>query len=296
MQHQSLSSLQIGIVILTWNGRDLTLECLESLASIRTTDTVIRIVVDNASNDGTVAAIRSRWGDDVTIIANATNEGFSRGNNAGIQRALDAGCDAVLLLNNDTVVDPDFLSEMAGALRADTAVGIAAPKIYYYAQRDQIWFAGGEVSLGRGTARHIGIRERDVGQHDTPRDIGYATGCALLARREVFQTIGLLDPSYMAYYEDTDFCMRARRAGYRIRYVPAARVWHKISASSGGQLSRKKVMRKFRSTWKFFGRYARPRHWLTIPFFFTADVLRIILLVFLGRIRNDRKSTPSATI
>ena len=88
------------------------------------------------------------------------------------------------------------------------------------------------------------------------RDVDYVTGCALMARREVIDQIGMLDPSYRAYYEDADFCMRARRAGWRIRYAPKGIVWHKISASTGGQVSGRKVRQKLKSALKFFGRYA----------------------------------------
>jgi len=276
---------RVAVVILTWNGRALTMECLESLESVRTPDTHI-IVVDNASNDGTAAAIRERYEARVEVIENESNLGFAAGNNVGMRHALAAGAEFVLLLNNDTAVDPHFLDELLRPMLEDTEIGIAVPKIYYYTPPDRIWFAGGEVFLARGTARHVGIRQRDAGQFDEPRDTDYATGCALLARAGLIARVGLLDTSYVAYFEDADFCMRARRAGYRIRYVPSAKVWHKISASTGGQLGRRKILRKFRSSWKFFGRYSRPWHWLTIPFFFTADVIRIVLLVLFGRIRD----------
>ncbi len=112
-----------------------------------------------------------------------------------------------------------------------------------------------------------------------------------MTRVEVIDRIGALDGSYTAYYEDADFCMRARRAGFRIRYVPTGKVWHRISASTGGQLGRRKIARKFRSTWKFFRRYARPYHWLTIPFFFVADVIRIVVLALSGNIRDTGHDT-----
>jgi GT2 family glycosyltransferase len=284
----------IAVIVLTWNGRDLTLDCLESLARV-TTPGVRVMVVDNASTDGTADAIRQRFGGRVTVLSNPSNLGFAAGNNAGIQRALEDGADLILLLNNDTLVDPAFIAELAAGLDAAPGSGIAGPKIYYSTPPDQIWFAGGEVSLWRGTARHIGIRETDHGQYDTPRAVGYVSGCALLARREVFERIGMLDPSYRAYFEDTDFCMRAARAGFGIRYVPAAKVWHRISASTGGQLSRRKATRKLESAWRFFRHYARPWHWLTIPLFFTLDVLRIGLLILAGRIRDGGpppQSTP----
>lgn len=291
MQRAANAPPSIAIIVLTWNGRELTLDCLRSLEAVATPN-VRTLVVDNASSDGTVAAIRERYGDRVTTIVNDANLGFAVGNNIGIHRALAEGADFILLLNNDTVVDPGFLDELLRAMRADPKVGIAAPKIYYFEPRNQIWFAGGEISMWRGTARHVGIRETDTGQHDRDRDIGYATGCAFLARREVFEKAGYLDPAYRAYFEDADLCVRARAAGFRIRYVAAARVWHRISASTGGQLSRRKAARKLASARRFFAAHAQPYHWLTIPFFFVLDVIRITGLVLAGRIRDADSRTP----
>lgn len=282
------------VVILTWNGRDLTLDCLRSLEKISTPHTTL-MVVDNASQDGTVAAIRERYGDRVVVVENGANLGYAAGNNAGITRALADGADFILLLNNDTVVDPAFLDHLLAQMAASPDIGIAGPKTYYYEPPDRIWFAGGEVSLWRGTARHVGIRETDRGQYDTPRDVDYVSGCALLARRAVFEKAGLLDTAYRAYFEDTDLCLRAARAGFRIRYVPAAKVWHRISASTGGQLSRRKISRKLASSRRFFAAHARPWHWLTIPLFFALDVLRIGILVLAGRIRDAGPRTPPTT-
>lgn len=275
----------VAVVVLNWNGKDLTLDCVRSLLEIDTPNVDI-IVVDNASDDGSVGAIRDSFGGRVTVVANDENLGFAAGNNAGIRLALERGVDYVLLLNNDTVVDAALIDNLLRPFETNGNLGVAGPKIYYHTPPDRIWFAGGELFLSRGVARHIGIRETDRGQFDDPRDVDYVTGCALMARREVFETVGLLDPSYVAYYEDADFCVRARRAGYRVVYVPGGKVWHKISASTGGQVSRRKISRKLKSTWKFFGRYARPWHWLTIPLFFAADVIRIFFLVVSGRIRD----------
>ncbi len=276
----------IAVIVLNWNGRAMTLDCLESLDQVRTAR-VLRIVVDNASTDGSVEEIRSRYGNRVSVLVNEENLGFSRGNNIGIRYALERGAQFVLLLNNDTVVAPDFLDHLVAPMAAEATVGITGPKIYYYTPRDRIWFAGGEIFLARGTARHIGIRERDHGQFDRRREVDYVTGCALMARREVFDTIGALDASYRAYFEDADFCMRARRAGFRVEYVPEAKVWHRISASTGGQIGRRKMQMKCLSSFRFFGRYAKPWHWLTIPLFFALDVIRIVCEVCTGRIRDS---------
>ena len=284
----------IAVIVLTWNGRDLTLDCLRSLESVATPNVSI-LVVDNASTDGTASAVRERYGDRVGVIENRSNLGFAAGNNVGIRHALERGADLILLLNNDTIVDPSFLDEMARVILASPDIGVVGPKIYFAAPPDQLWFAGGEVSLWRGTARHIGIREIDRGQYDTGRDVDYVSGCALLARRGVFERAGLLDPAYRAYFEDADLCMRAARTGFRIRYVPAAKVWHRISASTGGQLSRRKALRKLAGARRFFSTHARAYHWLTIPLFFAFDVVRIGCLVLAGRIRDAGPGTPPST-
>jgi GT2 family glycosyltransferase len=295
MQRERDAAPSIAIIVLNWNGRDLTLDCLRSLEGV-TTPNLRTVLVDNASADGTVEAVRRRYHDRVTIIQNADNLGFAAGNNVGIRQALADGADFILLLNNDTVVAEDFVDHLVKPMLDTPGIGITAPKIYYAEPEKQIWFAGGEISLWRGTAKHTGIRAMDAGQFDTAHDIDYASGCAFLARRAVFEKIGDLDPGYRAYFEDADFCLRARDAGFRIRYVPAAHVWHRISASTGGQLSRKKAGRKLASSRRFFRRHAKPYHWLTIPFFFVGDVIRIAGLVLAGRIRDTNPHTPSSSV
>jgi len=276
---------RVTVIVLTWNGRSLTLDCLESLTKT-TYENVDFLVVDNASSDGTAGAVRDRYGDKVKVLVNESNLGFSRGNNAGIRRALAEGADLILLLNNDTLIDPETVGHLVATVTSANDIGIAGPKIFYASPPDQIWYAGGEINLARGTARHIGIRERDTGQYNTARDVDYVTGCALMARREVIDRIGYLDPTFKAYYEDADFCMRARQNGFRIVYAPAGRVWHRISSSTGGQLGARKISLKLRSTWTFFRRYASPHHWLTMPLFFAADVIRILFLAVFGRFQD----------
>ncbi|MEJ2720212.1 MAG: glycosyltransferase family 2 protein, partial [bacterium] len=261
---------RVAVVVLTWNGKSLTLDCLESLTA-STYENIQIIVVDNASTDGTADAVEAQYGGRVTVLVNSANLGFAGGNNVGIRHAVADGAEYVMLLNNDTLVDPDLVDRLVDAISRADDIGIVGPKIYYASPRDQIWYAGGEINLARGTARHIGIRETDAGQYDTPSEVDYVTGCALMVRREVIEKIGVLDTAFKAYFEDADFCMRARAHGYRVVYVPAGRVWHRISSSTGGQLSITKISLKLSSTWRFLRRYASPRDWITIPFFFVAD-------------------------
>jgi GT2 family glycosyltransferase len=276
---------KVAVIVLSWNGRDLTMACLQSLTESDYPEMDIYLV-DNASSDDTVEAVKATFRDKVKLIVNRTNLGFAGGNNVGIQQALDNGADYVLLLNNDTTVASDMISHLVSGARNNPQMGIFSPKIFYQSPPDQIWFAGGEVLLARGVARHIGIRENDHGQYDSPREVTYVSGCALMARRDVFDKIGALDETYEMYFEDTDLCMRARLAGFGCYYVPQGRMWHKISPSTGGQMSRRKIKRKLKSSWIFFRRYAKPYHWITIPFFFSIDVVRIVLLIASGKIRN----------
>ncbi len=253
----------VAIVLLNWNGKNVTLDCLASLRVTRY-DRRIIVLVDNGSTDGSVEIIRKEY-PEVDLLEMGTNLGFARGANVGMRHALDSGADLLLLLNNDTVVDPDFLRHMVDAIKADSSIGLVAPKIYYFEEPNRIWFAGGELSMWTGTLRHIGIREYDHGQFNTPREIPHACGCCLLARRSLAEQVGLLDESYYLYTEDADWVMRARRGGYRVAYEPGAKIWHKVSVDSGGHLSWHKNKNKFLSNFRFFARYARWYHWLFFP-------------------------------
>lgn len=254
---------RVAVIVVNWNGRDITLECLRSLSSL-TYPQADLIVVDNASTDGSAEAIRAHY-PNVTLLAMPQNLRFAGGNNAGIREALARGADMVLLLNNDTVVDKDFLTHLVARMIVDETCGMVAPKILYFDQPDRIWFAGGEISMWTGTMKHTGIREVDCGQHDTVREIDYASGCCILVRAGVIRKIGMLDESYHMYTEDADWSIRTRRAGYKIVYEPQARVWHKISVSAGGHLSRYKLKNKFISGFRFFWRYGSWAQRLVFP-------------------------------
>jgi GT2 family glycosyltransferase len=251
------------VIVLNWNGRQDTLECLASLSYV-VQPPMCLLVVDNGSNDGSQEAIRRKY-PNVIILETGSNLRYAGGNNAGIRFALEKGAEQIMLLNNDTTVDPAFLGTMSGTLQSSPDTGIVAPKILYSADPGRLWYAGGEISFLTGTMRHRGIREPDDGRFNIPCDTGYASGCCLLAKRSVVERIGLLDESYFMYSEDADWCMRARQAGFRVVYEPRARVWHKVSVSAGGHLSLFKLRNKFVSNLRFFFRYASWYHWLIFP-------------------------------
>jgi len=218
----------VSIIVLNYNGREDTLACLRSLEHL-TYHNVNVVVVDNASSDGSEAAIRAAY-PTLTFIQTGANLGFTGGNNVGIRHALENGADYVLLLNNDTIVAPDFISVMVEVMEQNPEVGVAGPMIYYFSAPETIWSAGGKIDWTRGLTSMVGVNEEDKSQYGlSPRQTDFVTGCALMAKRAVWEKAGLLDDKFFMYYEETEWCVRATRAGYKIMLIPAAMIWHKIS-------------------------------------------------------------------
>jgi GT2 family glycosyltransferase len=221
----------VAIIVLNWNGRADTLECLASLASLDYPAYEV-VVVDNGSADGSVPVIHECF-PMVRLLENGENMGYAGGNNVGMRYALAQEAEYVLLLNNDTKVAPDLLRRLVEAVEANPRIGMAGPTIYYHERPDVIWSAGGAIDWRRGSTRMLGLDEPDAGQLGMePREVDYITGCAMLVRRAVMEQVGLLDERFFVYYEEAEWCVRATRAGYEIVHVPLARMWHKISPST----------------------------------------------------------------
>jgi GT2 family glycosyltransferase len=172
------------------------------------------------------------------LIKNDKNYGFAEGNNIGIRYALNVlNPEYILLLNNDTIVDKNFLSELVSVAEADESIGFAGPKVYYYdfqGRKDVISVAGIELFMGKGAFHRIGATEIDRGQYDETRSVDYLEGSCLLIKRQVLDEIGLLNGDYFAYWEETDLCLRGAKAGYKSVYAPKSKIWHKVSSSSIG--------------------------------------------------------------
>jgi GT2 family glycosyltransferase len=223
----------VGIVVLNWNRREDTLDCLASLSKLDYPAFQV-IVVDNGSTDGSVEAIRSAFPTTV-LIETGANLGYAAGNNVGLRYAFDHACELALLLNNDTVVAPDLLTQMTGPCLADSTIGVVGPKIYYYDRPQVFWSAGGVIDWQHGRTFMRGIEEQDCGQFDAPAAADFVTGCALLVRRAAAEAAGLLDERFFMYFEETEWCVRIARAGWRIMYVPGGRLWHKIKPAAQDQ-------------------------------------------------------------
>lgn len=220
---------KVSIIILNWNGLEDTTECLESLEKI-TYPNYQLIVVDNGSKGNDADVLRERFGGYIHIIANDKNYGFTGGNNIGIRYILNnSEPDYFLLLNNDTVVDPEFLTEMVKVAESSPSIGMAGPKTYFYDDPNRFWLVWSGVNMYKGQASLVGGKEIDRGQYENIREVSYVSGSCLLIKRKVIQHVGLFDESYVNYWDETDYCFRARKAGYKIVYVPKAKIWHKVS-------------------------------------------------------------------
>lgn len=225
--------IRVGVVVLNWNGLEDTLECLASLRQVELPNgQLVILVVDNGSTDGSGARLRGEAG--ITLIELEQNHGYAAGNNVGICRALQLGCEYVLLLNNDTVVPPDFVTPLVATLEQHLEAGMAVSKVRYYDPPDVIWYAGGLFRQPRLIGEMVGLRELDVGQYDRPQAVDWAVGCSMMIHRRLVDAIGLLDERFFAYEEDIDYSYRAQRAGFTIRYEPASVIWHKVSQATTG--------------------------------------------------------------
>jgi GT2 family glycosyltransferase len=249
---------RLAVVVLNWNGWEDTAQLLPTLARARVPAgwTARVLVVDNGSTDDSPRKLRETF-PDVDVLALPENLRFAGGNNRGLARALDDGADAVMLLNNDTAADPGLYEKLLQALDEDPGAGAASPLIYHAPPSDRIWYGGGRCVPALGLTAHRAIRSRDVGQFAVVEETGYLTGCCLLARREAWERVGPLDEAYFIYAEDADWSLRARRAGYRLLFVPTARLWHRVSASSGGAMSPWKIYQRLRANLTLFARHAR---------------------------------------
>jgi GT2 family glycosyltransferase len=207
-------------VVLNWCNESETSACLESLAASRYDELTV-LLVDNGSPDGSGGALHARF-PDTPYLQTGANLGYAGGNNRGFAWALEHDAQYVLVLNNDTVVDPDCVSRLVQAAN-DTGAPVVAPQIRHFDEPERIWYGGGSFSLMRA----LGMHETN-GHGDRRRPVTFVCGCCFLIRADVLRTVGGFDESYFAYGEDAELSLRLSRAGYDLLYEPAARLLHRI--------------------------------------------------------------------
>lgn len=217
--------MKISVIILCWNGEEFIGPCLEALLA-QADQSVEVMVVDNASIDSSVSLIR-QYESKVRLIQNDFNFGFSGGNNIGLKAATG---EVLILLNQDTIIQPQYLSIIAETCR-NKGIGIVGCKALY-PDGQTIQHAGGEIMKPSAFTRHFGQHKKNTTTNEELMDVDYVTGAALAIQRETYHRIGGLDEGfYPALYEDVDYCYRARRAGFRVVYQPCAAIIHREAGS-----------------------------------------------------------------
>lgn len=232
----------VSVVILNWNGKDDTLECLQSLTG-SLYPALQTIVVDNGSTDDSVKIIRREF-PAVELLETGENLGFAEGNNVGIRHAVASGAAYVLLLNNDTVIAPDLIEQFLLAAQESPTAGILGGKVLYFDDPDVVWSVAVKwlpneldfVLLGDPglypDSPALSAHSREFG-FDEKRQVESIIGCSMFIRRSVFEKIGHLDSKFFLTWEEADYCFRATRAGFPCLYIPNAKIWHKIGKSFG---------------------------------------------------------------
>jgi len=248
-------------VVLGYNHVEDSLECLKSVMASRVAN--LRVVyVDNGSEPGVCERVLAEI-PACDVLRLEPNAGVAGGLNAGIQYACEQGAGHVVIFNNDTTVDPDGLAHLAAAAAESPQAGLVVPKIFYYDHPDMVWSAGSFRRRFPPVIVMHKTRGPDDGRHDARRDLDAATFCVILLTRPMIESAGLLDPDYHFMYEDYDLCIRAREAGFGIRFAPAAHVWHKISRTTGAGTRKPAFWHTHGRSESVFRRKFRRYRWLT---------------------------------
>lgn len=219
---------KVYLVILNYKLADKVIKCVQGVKLSSYKNYQI-LVVDNNSQDGIEKKIE---GLGIEFLQSGQNLGYSGGNNLGIKKALERGADYIFILNPDTEVRPDTIEKLLDGLKLYGA-GIGGPKIYFDKKEKRILYAGGIFDQENVIGRHRGVDEEDSGQYDIAEETDFVTGAAMMIKREVIEKIGMLDERFFLYYEDTDYCKRAKDAGFKVMYIPQALVYHENSQSTG---------------------------------------------------------------
>ncbi|MBA7490640.1 D-inositol-3-phosphate glycosyltransferase [subsurface metagenome] len=271
---QLISEPKIAVIVLNWNQKKVTADCVSKLLRINYKNFKI-IVVDNGSSDGSCEFLTKKFGSKITLIGNKKNLGYAQGNNIGIRKALKENFDFVLLVNNDVEVEKDFLKELAKIALKSPQIGMLVPKVYSLKSKKIIQSAGGFMFWRYGEARLRGHLEKDVGQYNEVKEIDFAPGVCVLVSKNVIEKIGALPKDYFMYGEDADWSFRAKKAGFRLVFVPKAKIYHYDSLSAGPE-SPVKTYYYIRNILIFMRKRAKKSVWFYFIPFFHIKILKMI--------------------
>lgn len=279
-------------VIVNWNLAEETAACVQSLLKAGAQPGQI-VIVDNGSQDHSLEKLNKQFGDSIQLLPSATNLGFAGGNNLAIKAVLAQGAEWILLINNDTYVAPDFFQELERTIQQQPQWQIIGPMIFYHDEPTRVWSMGDRLIPGTLITRAL-FRNQIAPTTLAPFiEVDFLNACCILVQRQVFERIGLFDLEFFMYAEDADLCWRARRAGFKLGCSTQARLWHKVSRSTGPHHPTARYWRINNQIY-FYRRYANWWQTLMMFLFTLARSLRLALIDLLaGRPRLVQKTAEA---
>ena len=262
---------RLAIIIVNYNGFSDTKECIESINN--KDESILIIVVDNGSKNDESRELKSLF-PDIHTIRSEINGGFSYGNNLGIKYALDNNYDYCMLLNNDTLIDSGMIHLLL--TKADDKT-ITVPTMFYASMPDTIWYGGGFINRSTGNSQHKRMNTKENVDLLKDEESTFATGCCILFNSNLVKRIGMFNEEMFMYCEDTEFCIRALKDENRILYVPQAKLWHKVSKSTGGSASQFSTYYMTRNRFYCIKKHRDFYNWTAMPFTFVSRIIRMIL-------------------
>lgn len=266
------AQIPVAILILNWNSLDWTRKCLEGLRTLDYPNTRV-IVIDNGSEDGSPDVIAREF-PHATLLRAKENLGVGGGRNYGIEHVLRNHPDVpyLLFLDNDARPAADALKQLVSAAETNPKMAVSSGKIYYMDRPMTLWSTGGKVLLHRADVKLRGMGLPDDGSFDTPGTVDMVAGAAFFVRKSVIEAIGPFDPDFILYFcEDTEWCLRAKRHGYEVCYIPDAVFWHQVSKSAPGK---RYWFLKGRNNFLLLKKHGKLHHWLLFPFFMAWALVR----------------------
>ena len=281
-----MNKIKLAIIIVNYNGADDTIQCVKSLKQINIYNKIKIIIVDNNSNQLDKEKLLS-LNLETEIIFSKSNQGFAIANNIGISKAIEEGIDNILLLNNDTIVTENSLNYMINTLESEVDIGAVGCTVLYDSERDKIWFDGGKIDWYKYLSTHDNIGKK-YKKSDEIIEVSFISGCCLMIKSEVIKKIGMLPIEYFMYFEDTDFCAQINDAGYKMLINRKAVIYHKVSASSGGEESSFTIEWSNRNRIIFMKKYKfKSKNTLSFCisclYFFTGRIIRGVEYIISGK-------------
>ena len=279
---------KLAIILINFNNTSDTIACIDSVMKAEYTLWKI-FLVDNGSDDKSVNTLKKYIENKISkidFIEEPQNHGFAGANNIAIERALDEGYEYIWMLNNDTEIDKNAIEPMIEVLHKDETIGAVGSRIFYWGT-DKIWFIGGYFDKKTGIVNIYGKNKQDSTEFDESIECDYITGCSLMTTKSVLEEVGLLRDDYFLYYEETDWCTRAKKKGFHMKYCPHSRVYHKVGGASDGYKAPYIAYYNLRNRFIFIRRNFNRFYSITAFIYLFIKASKLAINVF--RLRKDRK-------